>query len=388
MKKVLAFILVIIIISSFAYADSLPHLILGSKQIAMLDDEINKSVEGDNANVTEESIVNPTQPSENSHEENINNKPVETENPITESPVKENNTNNEGKSPVAPIEENNPTGQRKEIQPKPMPSIINSLNKENAWSHKTVYLTFDDGPSSITNRVLDILQKEDVKATFFVIGTKTEEGKSLLKRISDEGHSLGNHTYSHNYNYIYKSVDNFFSDLYKNENVIYEATGTHPKIIRFPGGSNNTVTKTEKGKKVVSGIMDRLEKEGYVHFDWNASSGDASANPASVDDIINNTLTWVSKNNTAVVLFHDTAAKGNTLKALPTIIEKLKFLGCKFEVLNTKSPHIAFIKKDKSTKPETVTVSSKYKHRKPPHVVNKLMKLEMEMEERFMESRY
>ncbi len=384
MKKVLVFILVILIISSFAYADNLPSSILSSQQLAMLDDEINENTERDNTNVTEEPIVNSTQPSESSPEESINNEGK----PVTENPVHENNTNNEDKSPATPIEENKPTEQKKEVQPKPVPNIINSLNKENAWSHKTVYLTFDDGPSSITNKVLDILKKEEVKATFFVIGTKTEEAKSLLERISDEGHSLGNHTYSHNYNYIYKSVDNFFNDLYKNENVIFEATGKRPKIIRFPGGSNNTATRTEKGKKVMNEIMDRLEKEGYIHFDWNASSGDASASPASVNDIINNTLTWINKNNTAVVLFHDTAAKGNTLKALPTIIEKLKFLGCKFEVLNTKSPHIAFVKKDKNTKSETVTVSGKYRHRKPPFVINKLMRLEMEVEKRFTESRY
>lgn len=222
--------------------------------------------------------------------------------------------------------------------------IIDTLNTKNAWSNKTVYLTFDDGPSPLTIKVLDLLKKENIKATFFLVGTNAENHKSIIKRISDEGHSIGNHSYSHDYKYIYKSVDNFFEDLYKNEEIIYEATGKRPKIIRFPGGSSNYSTKTAEGKKVLNGILSRLKNEGYVHFDWNASSGDASIEYVTVDDIINNTLSWISRHKTAVVLFHDTYGKTNTIKALPTIIEKLKFLGCNFEALTTSSPHIAFVK--------------------------------------------
>lgn len=188
--------------------------------------------------------------------------------------------------------------------------------------------------------------------------------------------------------------------IYTNENIIYENTSKRPKIIRFPGGSNNATSKTETGKKVINEILDRLAKEGYVHFDWNASSGDASVVPASVDDIINNTLTWISKQNTAIVLFHDTDSKTNTLKALPTIIEKLKFLGCNFKVLTTSSPHIAFVKSDHSievvpasTDPDTYSIdivpnNGLHNERKPSYVIKKLTRLEMEMEKRFLESRY
>lgn len=375
MKKFIVFILVLVIISSFASANKMPF---NHKQLVMLNDDINENTEDDNANIIEESVTNPSnvneednvEPSESNEEGSA--KPIEIKEPATETPEPTN----------TPIEDSKPIEPKKEIPPEPVPSIINSLNKKNAWSNKTVYLTFDDGPSSLTNKVLDLLKKEEIKATFFVVGTKTNEGKALLKRIENEGHALGNHTYSHNYNYIYKSADNFFNDLYKNEEVIYESSEKHPKIIRFPGGSNNAATKTEKGKKVMNEIMDRLEREGYVHFDWNASSGDASAVPASVDQIIYNTMTWISKKDTAVVLFHDTAAKTNTLKALPTIIEKLKFLGCKFEILTTESPHIAFTKNNKSTKLEAIPASTTYKSRKPPYVIKKLMRLEIEMEER------
>ncbi len=247
--------------------------------------------------------------------------------------------------------------------------LINTLNKKNMWANKTVYLTFDDGPSQITEQVLDILKQENIKATFFVIGNDTDKGKNILKRIDEEGHSIGNHTYSHNYSYIYKDVDNFFDDLSKNDEIIYEATGKHPKIIRFPGGSNNSATKTENGKKVMSKIIDRLNKEGYVYFDWNASSGDASPQPASVDDIVNNVLTWVGKNNNAVVLFHDNYTKINTLKALPILIEKLKFLGCNFDTLSKDSYQVSFIKKYCDNNPKT-------NHRKPSYVTKKLKRLE------------
>lgn len=395
MKKIIVFIISLVIISSFASADRMPETIFSHIQLVQLDDVINENTEddsdgneGENNDVNQNNEEKSTEPKEfmqedktESSEDNQNEEPIETEEPITET----------SKPTETPIEDNKPLEPEKKIHPKPAPSIINSLNKENAWSNKTVYLTFDDGPSSLTNKVLDLLKKEEIKATFFVIGTKTEEGKTLLKRIAKEGHALGNHTYSHNYNYIYSNVDNFFDDLYKNENIIYEASGKRPKIIRFPGGSNNAATKTEKGKKVINEIMDRLEKEGYLHFDWNASSGDASAVSASVDQIINNTLTWISRKDTAVVLFHDTAAKTNTLKALPIIIDKLKFLGCKFEILTTSSPHIAFVKNSNSNgavpaSTNTTSNDTNNRGRKPPYVIKKLMKLDMEMEERFLEN--
>lgn len=345
----------------------------------------NEDEQDDNTKPHENEAEDSSEPVENelddnseANEDELDEEPIAEEEPVTETP----------EPPADPIEEGEPMESEKEPPVKPTPSIIDTLNVKNAWSNKTVYLTFDDGPSSITNKVLNLLKKEDIKATFFVTGIKTDEGKALLKRITDEGHVVGNHSYSHNYNYIYKSVDNFFDDLYKNENIIFESTGQRPKIIRFPGGSSNTTTKTEKGKKTLNEIIVRLEQEGYLYFDWNASSGDASAVPATVNQIINNTLTWISKNDTAVVLFHDTAAKTNTLKALPTIIEKLKFLGCKFEVLTTSSPHIAFVKNKKSTNTETVPANASYKERKPPYVIKKLLRLDFEMERRFLESRY
>lgn len=415
MKKIIVLMLVIAVISSFTLADNSLGISFNSVELAMLNDGIDDTYDteptsdpsndksGDNTNPNENNNESTTEPNEakqendlNPDENNPSNESTNPEEPSAEEPSAE--TPNFPTTPIEinPIETEIPAKPVEVGPPKPAP-IINTLNRENAWSNKTVYLTFDDGPSSLTIKVLDLLKKENIKATFFTIGTKTDEGKDILKRIANEGHSLGNHTYSHNYNYIYRSIDNFFDDLYKNENIIYEASGKRPKIIRFPGGSSNATTKTENGKKVMSEIMNRLEKEGYIHFDWNASSGDASAVPASVDDIVNNTLTWVNKNNTAVVLFHDTAAKTNTLKALPIIIEKLKFLGCKFEVLTTSSPHIAFVKNNNNEavpastdtnmdNPDIISNDTNTKKKKPSYVIKKLMRLEMEIEKRFSEN--
>lgn len=421
MKKFFAFFLAATLLSSFAYGDMMYSLTSSSFIVTMLDNEIEKGTDKENSNNTDdpnsvpinEDIDSSVQDEENIIEDPMNENDssediTENEDPLNLDPTNENNLKEEEIQSTVPAEdkggkEDNPVESNDYTISKPKYNIIHTLNKKNAWSHKTVYLTFDDGPSPITDKVLDILKKEEVKATFFVIGTKSDEGKATLKRISNEGHSIGNHSYGHNYNYIYKSVDNFFDDLYKNEEVIYEATGIRPKIIRFPGGSNNATTKTEKGKKTMKEIMDKLDEQGYVHFDWNASSGDASVHPATVDEIINNSLTWISRKDNAVILFHDTAAKTNTLKALPTIIEKLKFLGCNFEILTTSSPQIAFVKSNKNSKNHTepeiidaisdeevksveVIISDKLHNRKPPHVIRKLLRLEREMEEMFLES--
>ena len=223
--------------------------------------------------------------------------------------------------------------------------LIDKLNTKNLWSHKTIYLTFDDGPSWVTESILNILKENNIKSTFFVIGNSSDYGKTLLKRMVNEGHSIGNHTYSHDYSYIYKYSDNFFKDLRKNENIIYKATGTKPKIVRLPGGSNNNVHKKyTKEEDVMMTICNKLERRGYAYFDWNSTSGDASPIPATVDQIIENALRGINRNNNAVVLFHDTASKVNTLKSLPILIEKLKFLGCNFEPLTKNSPSVQFLK--------------------------------------------
>ena len=181
---------------------------------------------------------------------------------------------------------------------------------------KRVYLTFDDGPSANTDKILDILSEYDVKATFFVVGK--ENYVAQYKRIVDEGHTLAMHSYSHVYNEIYSSPEAYKQDLNKLRTYLYELTGVECDIVRFPGGSSNTISKVD-----MHSLIEYLDSEDMVYFDWNVSSGDASRTHKSAEQIASNVLNNIDKYNNAVVLMHDAAEKTSTVEALPIIIECL-----------------------------------------------------------------
>lgn len=182
---------------------------------------------------------------------------------------------------------------------------------------RKVYLTFDDGPSSNTNAILDILDEYGVKATFFVCGDEryTEE----YQRIVKEGHTLGMHSYSHKFREIYQSPEAFMLDMDRLHDYLYEVTGIDSKFVRFPGGSSNTICD----KEVMQEIIDYLEQEDITYYDWNVSSGDAASHYISPEQIAENVLSHVWDCNTAIVLMHDASGKGTTVEALPMIIEEL-----------------------------------------------------------------
>ena len=181
---------------------------------------------------------------------------------------------------------------------------------------RRVYLTFDDGPSSNTDRILDILDQYGVKATFFVVG---KEGYAdQYRRIVEDGHTLAMHSYSHKYNEIYASLDAYREDLTRLHDFLYELTGEDCNIVRFPGGSSNTISHVDMWE-----LVNYLNKEDMVYFDWNVSSGDATGGRKSVAQITKNVLDSVGQFDNAVVLFHDAADKDSTVDALPAIIEKI-----------------------------------------------------------------
>lgn len=182
---------------------------------------------------------------------------------------------------------------------------------------RRVYLTFDDGPSSNTDKILDILNEYGVKATFFVCGKEryTEE----YQRIVKEGHTLGMHSYSHKFREIYQSPETFKADMEMLHDFLYEVTGVDSRIIRFPGGSSNTICDTA----VMQELIDNLSQEGLTYFDWNVSSGDAASNYISAQQIASNVLDNVERFGSVVVLMHDSAVKDTTVEALPIIIEKI-----------------------------------------------------------------
>lgn len=192
----------------------------------------------------------------------------------------------------------------------------------------TIYLTFDDGPrDGTTDKILDILKEKDVKATFFV----TNNGSDLLiKRIVTEGHSIGIHTASHKYDIIYASAENYFNDLELVQKRIYDNTGVATKLIRFPGGSSNTISK-----KYSEGIMSTLTREtldkGYQYYDWNIDSGDSSFATNS-HKLYNSVINSLSHDKYNVILMHDT--KTYTRDALSKIIDYAKSEGYSFDVLD------------------------------------------------------
>lgn len=183
---------------------------------------------------------------------------------------------------------------------------------------KRVYLTFDDGPSVNTAAILDLLAQYQVKATFFVVGDTSEEGKALYRRIVAEGHSIGIHSYSHVYKEIYASEDAFFDDFYLMSDYLYDVTGVRPSICRLPGGSSNTVSDID-----MAGVVNRLNAQGVTCYDWNISGGDADGHDLSAEEIAENVLTGVDRFQTSIVLLHDGGGKAVTVDALRLILEDL-----------------------------------------------------------------
>lgn len=212
-------------------------------------------------------------------------------------------------------------------------------NKDLIYYGKKVYLTFDDGPSSITDEVLDILAEYDVKGTFFVVGHTDKKSKELYRRIVDEGHTLGIHSYSHKYSEIYNSVEDFDKDFTKLWKLLYDTTGYRPNIYRFPGGSLNYVNK-----KGMEEFIRYLNDKGITYFDWNVVNGDATGVDYTEEQMIDNVLNGVKKKNTSIVLMHDSEGKDKTLATLPKILEALISGGAQVLPLDETVPLIQQIK--------------------------------------------
>lgn len=185
------------------------------------------------------------------------------------------------------------------------------------YKHR-VYLTFDDGPSTYTDEILDILDRYDIKATFFVVGKESDSAKEALCRIVEEGHTLGMHSYSHKYKEVYRSVDAFAEDFWKLRDYLYEVTGVESSVYRFPGGSSNTVSSIDMWE-----FADYLDSQDVVFFDWNISSGDAGSTLLDVDTLVKNCTADITQRENSVILMHDSADKHTTVEALPIIIENI-----------------------------------------------------------------
>ncbi len=214
-----------------------------------------------------------------------------------------------------------------------------NLAKEN--DQLKVYLTFDDGPSDNTAAILDTLAKYNVKATFFVVGKTDDQSKAMYQRIVNEGHTLGMHSYSHKYSVVYDSLDSFESDFNQIQSYLYDITGRECKLYRFPGGSSNQVSNTD-----MSEFIRFLNEEGVTYFDWNVSSGDATSQAYTADELLGNVLNDVTKYKTSVVLMHDSNTKTATVEALGPMIEALQGMGAQILPIDENTTLVQHIKAD------------------------------------------
>lgn len=196
---------------------------------------------------------------------------------------------------------------------------------------KVVYLTFDDGPSENTKKIIDILAQYNAKATFFVTGSN-EESRPYIKEAYDAGHTIGLHTYSHEYPEVYASDEAYFADLDKIGEVVKAQIGYVPCFIRFPGGSSNRVS-AKYNDGIMSRLVSEVQERGYQYYDWNLDTGDAAG--CSKEEIEANATT--DKVNQIMLLAHDTNAKDATVEALPYILEYYTNLGYKFKAIDRDS---------------------------------------------------
>lgn len=242
-------------------------------------------------------------------------------------------------APDTPTPTEGPSG-----TPTPSPTPTLAVDPETGetlpWADKKVYITFDDGPSKNTDELLDLLAQYNAKATFFVIGHEGEESKRLYKRIVDEGHAIGMHSYSHDYEKIYKSVEDFEKDFTKISDLLYDSIGYVPDLYRFPGGSSNSRCKKLTIQPFISFLLER----DLRYFDWNVENGDATGKSYTSEELAQNLLDGVEKKTTSVILCHDTNAKGKTLESmkivLPTLVEK----GAQILPITEDTPMIRHVK--------------------------------------------
>lgn len=200
---------------------------------------------------------------------------------------------------------------------------------------KTVYLTFDDGPGAYTDKLLEYLDRYGVKATFFVTG-QFPKYQNLIGKAHEKGHKIALHTHTHKWS-IYSSIDSYMADFEAMQSIIAAQTGSRTEVFRFPGGTNNTISRNYK-RGIMTELSNKLLGEGYVYFDWNCDSNDTRYN--DVGSVVTSTINQISKKQNAIVLMHD--IKNHTVEAIPAIVEYCLRNGYTFKVLDKDAPAVRF----------------------------------------------
>lgn len=221
---------------------------------------------------------------------------------------------------------------RRERAENGLPLLLPDLRR--ATNEQIVYLTFDDGPDAVdTPQVLDILHREGVPATFYVVGKNAEAHPDVLRRIYRENHAIGNHSYDHDYNTVYASPESFLSSIETTDEIIRRILGVRPLIIRAPGGTAGNFTPAYRAV---------LVQNGYAWHDWNMSSGDAAGEGMTATTYIDNVRTQLAsmpRANAVILLMHASGTQKETVEALPSIIRLFKDRGYHFGVITPMTPN-------------------------------------------------
>ncbi|MBZ9691351.1 polysaccharide deacetylase family protein [Clostridium sp. M14] len=211
---------------------------------------------------------------------------------------------------------------------------VNANEETSNYKKKVIYLTFDDGPSDkVTEKVLDVLKEKDVKATFFIIGNQIEGKEDIVKRINDEGHSIGLHTYSHKYKCMYCNEDDFIKEMIECRDEINKVIGIAPNIIRFPGGSYKHLSKS---------YLKRLHDNYFKVYDWNLDNEDGLNPKLPPYKLYKKAINDSENLSTIILLMHCTDMHKNTCKALPNIIDYYKSQGYIFKTIEEDTPEMYF----------------------------------------------
>lgn len=211
-------------------------------------------------------------------------------------------------------------------------AVVDSAVENDTEPEKCAYLTFDDGPSHNTGEILDILDANDVKATFFVVG-RDESYYDTYRDIVDRGHTLGLHSYTHDYDKIYASLDDFSEDVEELRNLLYDVTGVDCVYYRFPGGSSNTVSRVDMGE-----LINYIEAEGLVYFDWNALNNDAVCGSYTPEQLVDNIMKDAVNYDDVVILMHDMDARHCTVESLQQLIDELRGAGYTLLPIDENTP--------------------------------------------------
>lgn len=202
-------------------------------------------------------------------------------------------------------------------------------------AQKVCYLTFDDGPSRNTEKVLDVLKKYNVNATFFLIGSEIgEEDTEVLERMQEEGHAIGLHSNVHDFDKIYIGVDACVKDYKTEQKMLNDDYGILTKLFRFPGGSACTYMNGQRDS-----YIDAMQENGFICFDWHVSGEDSVGNP-TVYSIQKNVSDTVFKYESPIILLHDSGIADVTVDALPGIIESMQEENYIFKTLEERDEYI------------------------------------------------